>query len=365
MSFSGQNCLESCLVPFKVNYRPASQLPELLADDHLMALISFGPVSTIVNHDHCHWQVGLPELGESHTVEAWISPLPVKRTNSPPYQKGIRGGSNAGQFSFSKNAQILLACLYLEETGFPDLATATAHAYQQLFTFVQQEEYPYLLRVWNYFPQINQEEQALERYQSFCRGRHQAFQLFTVTESRLPAATAIGTHSPGLLIYFMAAKQPGIQIENPRQLSAFHYPRQHGPNSPRFSRAILKPWSTTVNHLYVSGTASIVGHETCYIQDTELQLIETLRNLESLINHANHYSLLPIPKRATLLKIYIRQPPHFEFIRQYLQNEHVGIQNKFCTPRANLDAGVPMIFLQSDICRSNLLLEIEGLWSSE
>jgi chorismate lyase/3-hydroxybenzoate synthase len=341
MSFPGQKCLdpnlEPFLVPFYVNYRPARQLPELLANDHLMALISFGQVSSIVNHDRCHWQVGLPELGELHTVEAWVSPLPVKR-------------GNAGQFSFSKNAQILLACFFLEETGFPDLATVTYHAYQQLFTFIQQKEYPYLLRVWNYFPLINQEEQSLERYQSFCLGRHQAFQLFTVTESRLPAATAIGTHSPGLLIYFMAAKMPGIQIENPRQISAFHYPRQYGPNSPTFSRAILKSWGTTASHLYVSGTASIVGHESCYIQDTELQLIETLRNLESLIDHANHYSLLPIPKRAALLKIYIRQPSHFEFIRQYLKNE--------------LDAGVPMIFLQSDICRSNLLLEIEGLWIS-
>ena len=74
------------------------------------------------------------------------------------------------------------------------------------------------------------------------------------------AATAIGLPSPPdqLHVHWLATKQPGIAIENPRQVSAFAYPRDYGPVAPGFSRAMLLPGDTPL--LLISGTASIVGH---------------------------------------------------------------------------------------------------------
>ena len=49
----------------------------------------------------------------------------------------------------------------------------------------------------------------------------------------------------------------GTPVENPRQVSAYRYPREYGPQSPTFARALLPP-SPRVP-LLLSGTASIDG----------------------------------------------------------------------------------------------------------
>ena len=139
---------------------------------------------------------------------------------------------------------------------------------------------------------------------AFCAGRHQALVAeLTEFETHLPAACAIGTDEPGLRLYALAGRTAGIQIENPRQTSAFHYPRQYGPRSPSFSRAVLKAWEERHHHLYISGTASIVGHASQHV-DLMAQLDETLFNLRALLAQANR--LTPEPLRPALLKVYCR-----------------------------------------------------------
>ena len=121
-------------------------------------------------------------------------------------------------------------------------------------------------------------------------------------------------------------------IENPRQVSAYRYPREHGPASPSFSRAALGPDHT----LFVSGTASIVGHVSRHHSDPLAQLDETLRNLQAL-------NALP-ESRSDLLKVYVRDPVHAALIRQRLL--------AWSAPQQTL-------LLSADICRRELLLEIE------
>jgi hypothetical protein len=62
-------------------------------------------------------------------------------------------------------------------------------------------------------------------------------------EAALPAATCIGRFDGvrRLQVYWLAAREAGLPLENPRQVSAFRYPRQYGPQSPSFSRALLPP----------------------------------------------------------------------------------------------------------------------------
>ena len=97
--------------------------------------------------------------------------------------------------------------------------------------------------------------------------------------SSWPAATAVGRqdHSGVLQVYWLAGTEPGRPLENPRQVSAFNYPRQYGPAPPRFSRAML-----VTGGLLISGTGSILGHASHHAHDLSAQLDEILRNLASL-----------------------------------------------------------------------------------
>jgi chorismate lyase/3-hydroxybenzoate synthase len=118
-------------------------------------------------------------------------------------------------------------------------------AYAQLLCALDELGCPHLLRVWNYFPSINADEQGMERYQRFCIGRHRAFEHHYRNRmiERLPAASAIGTRDSNLIIYFIAARDLGQHLENPRQVSAYCYPKKYGPASPTFSRASVKHWA--------------------------------------------------------------------------------------------------------------------------
>ena len=89
------------------------------------------------------------------------------------------------------------------------LAAAAFQAYARLTAFLDQQGYPWLLRCWNFLHDINRGAHDQERYRQFCLGRYQALAGSPGFERQLPAATAIGMHEPGLLLYFMAGKAPG------------------------------------------------------------------------------------------------------------------------------------------------------------
>lgn len=323
--------------PFSVYYvKEASLQKEILVDDRTLMVIRFGAASQLdANHTNLI-TVGLPELDRQKMLEIWRSPYPVQRET----EAGI---------SWVCNQTIGIACVFVDEDVYGGLEDTTYYGYQRLLSFIREQGYPDMLRVWNYFPSINDPENGLERYQGFCRGRYRALAESGMPSSTgsLPAACAIGTRCSGLLIYCLVAKSPGSQIENPRQMSAFHYPLRYSPKSPSFSRAILKHWTKTESHLYVSGTASIVGHKTRHRDNVTAQLQETLRNLDALVSSANN-DCNDAPLQPHLLKVYGR----CDLVQEKLQpaiGRHFG-------------SHIPTLFLQGDICRRDLLLEIEGLW---
>jgi chorismate lyase/3-hydroxybenzoate synthase len=321
--------------PLSVYYVEAERLQETLIDDRTLAVIRFGS-ETQIDGKHPHlFTVGLPEVSEQQTLEVWRSSYPVQRERK-------------GDIHWSSNETIGIACVLIKEDCYGGLEAATCRAYKHLLKFIQGQGYPFVIRVWNYFPDINDFTNGLERYQGFCRGRYQALADNGVAlETSLPAACAIGTHSPGLLVYCLVAKSPGLQIENPRQMSAFHYPLCYSPKSPSFSRAILKHWTETESHLYVSGTASIVGHKSRHQDNVLAQLLETMSNLDELVNAANNHCE-GLPLRPALLKLYGRSQIAQDELQSYIA-EHFGSHTS-------------TLFLQGDICRCDLLLEIEGLW---
>lgn len=322
--------------PFRVSYEDAARAPALLKEKGLLALIAFGSAGAIEGIDDPRLvHVALPELGNANTVEVWRAPCEPETGD----QSGIR---------YSKTDAVLFGCLQWEEARFPGMEQAAYQAYRNILACQQRLGYPYLLRTWNYLPDIHGEEAGLERYRAFCLGRHRILETTPYFDSHLVAATAMGTHASRMLIYFLAASEPGIRIENPRQVSAFRYPARYAPRSPSFARATLKPWGTET-HLYISGTASIVGHETLHTGRPLAQLDEVLNNLQSLVENARYAHRFNIRDltELSLLKVYVRQGVAVDSIVQHLQ--------------ARLGSKIPPVLcLQGDICREELLVEIEA-----
>ena len=86
-------------------------------------------------------------------------------------------------------------------------------------------------------------------------------------------------------------------IENPRQTSAYHYPPKFGKHSPIFSRACSGAARQRPS-LFISGTASIVGHETIHPGDVRAQTRETMANINALLDEANRlFGSMPLRVR--------------------------------------------------------------------
>jgi len=147
------------------------------------------------------------------------------------------------------------------------------------------------------------------------------------------------------MIYFLAAREAAKPIENPRQVSAYAYPPLYGPSSPSFSRA---GWhgSDTAGTLFISGTASIVGHETRHHGDIHGQIAETLENLKALIAHAGP-ALAEAHPEDWALKIYLRDPLYFAAAEPAIT--------------AMFGAASQRLYLHAEICRPDLLIEIEAV----
>jgi chorismate lyase / 3-hydroxybenzoate synthase len=307
-------------------------------DAQLLAQIRFGE-HTAGGPDPRLLTLALPPLLGEDLVEIWRCGQTV--------QAGWQDG-----FGYARAEDVLFFQLLLDEAAYPCLAAASHDAYARLLAFVRMAGYPHLLRVWNYFPHINAGAGADERYQQFCLGRAQALETTPGFEARLPAATVIGSLAPGFVIYGLAVREPGLQIENPRQVSAFRYPRQYAPRSPAFSRARLKRWGESL-HLYVSGTASVVGHETRHPHAALAQLGEAIRNLEALLAQASRAEPQLPPGHLpdlSLLKLYVRPGVELPPLQAMLQGR--------------LGSQTPCLLLSGEICRRDLLVELEGLYAT-
>ena len=299
-----------------------------------LACIGFG-AGIAPDDDPRRVQVALEPLAG---MPAGATPCELWRAAGP-----VSHGRDAG-FGYARGPEALFGQITFD--GRAAFAAAVQDAYARIVAFCERQGYAHLLRCWNYFGDIHAGHGDAERYRQFCVGRHRALAIASGFEQRLPAATVIGSRGPGALVYFLAAREPGLQVENPRQVPAFRYPRSYSPLPPSFSRALLKRWPGSGEQLFVSGTASVVGHESHHPDNTAAQLRETLANLQALQAAADPDG--GGPWRAASLKAYLRRPEDLPRVRDAL-GEAFGPQ-------------APLLILQGDICRTDLSVEIEGLY---
>ncbi len=314
--------------------RPYRLGPALVPGAQLLARLRFG--SAGVSDDPREVRLGLPVL-HGAAEECWMSDAPVRHG----WQDGL-GLAENGAILFG---QLAIAGPELDALG---VDRAVFHAYARINHLLHQRGYPHWLRMWNFLSRITEGEGEAERYRLFNTGRARALQLKREIERLLPAATAIGTADGGLLIYFLgAATVTGVQVENPRQVSAFQYPSRYGLTSPSFSRATRVEWADG-GDLLVSGTASVVGHETRHAGDLPAQLHETFANLDALVAAASAQrgggSYLPHS-----FKLYLTEPSLLPVLLPLLAAQF---------------GAAPITCLHGAICRPDLGLEIEGIYTA-
>jgi len=202
--------------------------------------------------------------------------------------------------------------------------------------------------------------------------RHQNYQIFNDIRAiaydgaglraGFPAATGIGMNAGGFILEMIAgagtAAEKSFPVSNPRQVDAHRYSRgvlvgqplsgRSTKKTPRFERANVV-FSGNAGTCWVSGTAAIVGEDVVGRGDVAKQTRATVRTIERLVAPSN-LRAAGVPLRSLA--------PTFTYVRTYVKNERDIPEVRKIVRGAFGKA--PALFLVSDICRDDLLVEIEG-----
>jgi enamine deaminase RidA (YjgF/YER057c/UK114 family) len=284
--------------------------------------------------------VRAPVLSGAPVVDVWSSAGEVRQGRS-------------GRVRWRHDGRWLWGALEIDEAAERiELQTLVRQAYADIFAVLQASGCPHLLRLWNYVPRINDEAQdGLERYRHFNAGRQQAFlEAGRSAFEGAPAACCLGVPDGPLCVRFLAGTQAAVPVENPRQVPAYHYPSAYGPRSPTFSRAALVSPQPGRVALLISGTASIAGHLSLHAGDVEAQTLETLLNLQAVLAAAESRCSARFALQDFDGVVYVRHAEHAETVRRVLR-DHLGAEAQLVRSA---------VMLQADVCRADLLVEIEA-----
>ncbi|MGD0656047.1 MAG: dioxygenase [Thermoguttaceae bacterium] len=221
-----------------------------------------------------------------------------------------------------------------------------------------------VVRTWLYLGDITAMEGQAQRYRELNRARTDFYRNLKFipgltppgwARQVFPASTGIGAEGKDVTISCMAMRsdRPGavlVPLENPAQTSAYDYAHQYGSESPKFCRAMavaVGDFATT----FISGTASITSSETRHLDDVRGQTLQTLDNIEGLIAADNFRNHGLAGFGATLGDLALA--------RVYLKrHEDYAPARTICKARLG---ELPTIYAVGDICRPELLVEIEGI----
>lgn len=221
-----------------------------------------------------------------------------------------------------------------------------------------------IVRQWNYVGEIlskeNVDGRLRQHYQMFNETRNHFYKNYRHRRD-FPAATGIGMLYLGVCIdSFSITGNENLKIipiSNPNQSESYKYGQkvligapdcalqQNQP--PQFERAKLIVLNNA-SRLIISGTASIIGEETVGIGDVEEQTRVTIRNIQ----------ILSDPETLKAQCPDIRTIPHiYSYVRVYVKYKaDISKVRKIC---AETYGDVPTTYVVADICRDNLLVEIE------
>ena len=212
-----------------------------------------------------------------------------------------------------------------------------------------------IVRQWNYIERITHMDEGGQHYQLFNDARSHFYNSCKWANG-YPAATGIGTQAGGVVVTFDAIRDSAEQttaIDNPLQISAHAYSQQVLINStdkhkttPKFERARHIGGAKPMIH--ISGTAAIRGEESCdegIVGQTALTM-ENIDHLTSVENQRASGVENPSKMEYATLRVYIKHRHNLHDAEQWMT---VNYPN------------TPALYLWADICREELLIEIEGV----
>jgi enamine deaminase RidA (YjgF/YER057c/UK114 family) len=209
--------------------------------------------------------------------------------------------------------------------------------------------FEHVVRQWNYIERMLDIHGTAadwhQGYQDFNNARAVAYGP-RAFPAGYPAATGIGQTAGGVAIEFIAVDATrGVTVEpisNPRQTDAHHYSagvlvdESHEGSTPKFERAKRL---TSGEMTFVSGTAAIVGEHSAGIGDVALQTRTTIDNIRVLLDG----------RPLTQLRAYVKRRVHFPVVRRICEEEF---------------GAIPALYVHADVCRDELLVELEGMASN-
>lgn len=211
-----------------------------------------------------------------------------------------------------------------------------------------------VIRQWNYIEDLLGADDGKQHYQEFNDVRA-AFYSNAFEFSGYPAATGIGTSGGGIMLEFIAMESDKAitkGLNNPHQIAAHKYSPEVlagmaniQKSTPRFERArYLETFGNKM--IFISGTAAIVGEHTTGINDPAEQTKVTIQNIQQL------YS------RKVLKDINGLLQPKYGHARVYIKKQEDSASIQRMCKRYYGD--LPIVYIIADICRDELLVEIEG-----
>ncbi|MDR1951032.1 MAG: hypothetical protein LBP96_02235 [Bacteroidales bacterium] len=249
----------------------------------------------------------------------------------------------------------------------------SANAVFEMLSAVLKEfgfEYDDIVRQWNYIGKILKTETKndlyTQNYQMFNDIRNDYY-LRNKKMSNFPAATGIGMKIQGLVVDVFARKNgtdvdvrageeivQSLPLRSKVQKNPFAYSEavlvgdKTNKKPPLFERARML-YSKNQAQIFVSGTASIKNQETVAIDDVSAQTTNTIRYIEELVSPENIQDNYP---HITL------NYQTYQRVRVYVKHRNdIETVFKICT--AHFPEHVINV-VEADICRDNLLVEIEA-----
>ena len=208
-----------------------------------------------------------------------------------------------------------------------------------------------IYRQWNYIQGITMLNDGSQNYQEFNDARS-IFYSKCEWDNGYPAATGIGADAGGVVVEVNAIKScdKSFPIDNPLQIAAHNYSQDvldgkvidvlKEKSTPKFERARLLG-----NTIFISGTAAIKGEQSINSLNAVEQTAETMEIMDRLVSKEN----IPTANNGShydLLRIYVKRNEDIESVKDYM-NTHYSEALKH--------------YLVADVCRPELLVEIEGI----
>jgi enamine deaminase RidA (YjgF/YER057c/UK114 family) len=221
-----------------------------------------------------------------------------------------------------------------------------------------------VVRTWLYLGGITEPESDSQRYKELNRARSEFYREIqfhcspsqpNIPQGIYPASTGIGMGGTGLAAGCIALHTTRrdaflVALENPQQTPAYAYHPRYSPQSPKFSRAVALVLGNQVT-TWLSGTASVVHSLSRHPGDIRKQTEQTIENMEKLIS-AENFGFHGVKQAGARLSDLAK-------IRVYLKRAEDFLQCKaVCEKRFG---PVPAIYAVADVCRPELLVEIEGV----